>query len=477
MPVDLPGYYFDASKNRYFKITANHIAQGSSSTSTAKYTRQAVQAQQALEQSDQREKLLKASRDAVTVKRADIFCHPLLNFDSQLGNRKKSSGGVVKEFYAASLNNRPAICPNPTTGQNRLGQLCGKFAVEEETGLLFTLANGRRSNEPHSIWLFQPAEDSEYLYPRGRTVPNFSVITTVDHILSLGRYGVNVWAHRRFGLVNGQTQSQSTLSVTRHSLPDHDGTANEEVGVEFRLSDAVMDLAAAPSHDAFAVADAAGVTVRWPELGISQKLPPAPGPGESTAVWFKDSNILLHGARNGQLRIADLRFITKPGSSALRVQHDSAISHIRTIGPHQALVHGLKSTSLYDLRWCPQPRLSTNNRPLNSRQQERNMRSPTYNASQAYLTFHVPEIRRQNRYGLGFAYDAELNIVLGASTDFHRNHRVNLWDASTGRLLQSPLLEHTFEQPVTCVHVVDLRPQAKSFLLATNGVVQEWCPL
>jgi hypothetical protein len=477
MPADLPGYYFDASKNRYFKITANHIAQGSSSTSTAKYARQAVQAQQAVEQSEQREKLFKASKDAVTVKRSKLFFHPLLNFESQLGNRKKSAGGVVKEFYAASLNSRPAFGPNPIRGQNGSGQLCGKFSVEEETGLLITVANGGRPNEPDSIWLFQPVEDSEFLYPRGHTVPNFSGITTVDHILSLGQDGVNVWAHRRFSLLNGQTQSQSTLSVTRHSLPDHDGTVNEEVGVEFRLSEAVMDLATGPNHDAFAAADATGVTIRWPDVGISQKVPQAHGPSESAAVWFKDNNVLLHGARNGQLRMADLRFIPRPGFSDLRVQHDSAISHIRTVGPHQVLVHGLKSTSLYDLRWCPQPRMSTNNRPMDPRHQERNMRAPTYNSSQPYLTFHVPEIRRQNRYGLGFAYDAELNIVLGASTDFHRNHRVNLWDASTGRLLQSPLVEHTFEQPVTCAQVVDLRPQAKSFLLATNGVVQEWCPL
>lgn len=473
MSAYLPGYYFDASKNRYFKITANHIAQGSSATCKAKYTDQAVQAEKALKQDEQREKLLKASRDAVTVKRSKLLQHPLLDFEARLGNRKKSPGRVAKEFYAASLGGRPAIHPNPFRHQTGLGPICDKFSVSKGTGLLTTVVKGRGRHETDSFGQFQPSEYSDSLYPQGQTVPTLFGTSQIDHILPLG-HGVNVWVYRSYDPVSGDVQSRTTLTVMHQTFPENEGTANEGVGIEYRLKGMISDLAATPNNDTFAAAEEKEVTIRWPGRGTSFSLfkrPQGQNPNrvgsKPTSVWFKDNNVLLFGARSGWLRFADLRFTRQFDQSVLRMQHDSAISHIRTIGPHQVLVHGLKSTSLYDLRWCPDPEAPNTD----------SHRSSKTTLSQAYLTFNVPETRRQNRYGLGFAYDPELNVVLSASTDFHNNHRVSLWDASTGQLLQSPLCDHTFEQPVTCAQVVDLRPQAKSFLLASNGVVQEWCPL
>jgi hypothetical protein len=47
MPPSLPGYYFDAEKNRYFKIQANHVAPAG-----AKYSRQAVEADKVVRRDD-----------------------------------------------------------------------------------------------------------------------------------------------------------------------------------------------------------------------------------------------------------------------------------------------------------------------------------------------------------------------------------------------------------------------------------------
>ncbi|KEF54679.1 uncharacterized protein A1O9_09121, partial [Exophiala aquamarina CBS 119918] len=464
MAADLPGYYFDASKNRYYKITANHVAQGSSTTRTSKYSRQAVRAEKALKQSAQREESLKASRDAVTVKRSKLLQHPLLDFEARLGNRKKCPAGVAKEFYGASLSNRPAIHPNPFTNQVGLAPFCDKFSVDEETGLLSTLLKTRGAHETGSVGLFQAAsEESEFLYPQGQAVANLFDTTHVDHILSLGRasHGLNVWAYRSFSSnIRGQIQSRCSTTVIRLNILENGDLDIEGVATTYSPPAEALGLAATPSHTGFAVADEDGVTIRsLTGGGITQSLRRNPEDSKPTSVWFKDDNVLLFGARNGSLRFADVRSTTKFEESVLRMEHDSAISHIRTIGPHQVLAHGLISTSLYDLRWCAAPKTGKN---------------PNTSSTQAYLTFNVPETRRQNRYGLGFAYDPELNIVVGASTDFHKGHRVNLWDASTGQFLQSPLFDHTFEQPVTCAQVVDLRPQAKSILLASNGAVQEW---
>jgi len=476
---DLPGYYYDSTKNRYFKITASHLAQASSSASISKYTHQAVLAEQAQQESEQREALLKASRDAVTVKRSTLLQHPLLDFESRLGSRMKSPGWVVKGFQAASLSGRPAVPPDPFINQPDLRPCCNKFSVDKETGLL-TMVAKPWDFSPDSIGLLQLAsEGSEHIYGHGYTAPSLTHTTNVDHIASLGRRGVNVWAGRASSPYNNNVSSGSYLTVTCHTLPERGCRPNELVEtaprVEFRVNGAVFDLATSPTYDAFAVAEEKGVVIRWPDLATSGAsslvLKRKQGDTQPTSVWFKDKNILLFGARDGSVRLADLRSARKLEHSALRMQHDSAVSHIRTIGPYQVLAHGLETTSLYDLRWCPPPRSSTS-RPHQSSE----TRNPVSYSNQAYLTFNIPQGRRQNRYGLGFAYDPELNMVLGATHDYLGYH-VNLWDASTGQLLQSPLCDHTFQQPVTCADVVDLRPQAKSFLLACDGDLQEWSPL
>lgn len=468
MPVDLPGYYFDTSKNRYFKITANHVAEGSSSTSAVKYSRQAVQAKQATEKLNRRAKSLKASRDAVTVRRSKLLQHPLLHFESRLGSRKKNAGSTVKEFYVASLDKELAIqYPNIDGLQDRLRNVSGQFVVDEESGHMLTyggLQNGNRA-----ACLLEPAENSHVLYRRGKVIQEIGYVTTVDRIISLGRHGVSVWACQAASF-NNQAGIRSTLYVSRHSVPEPENSIGSGVTVEYQRPTPIIDLAVAPSHDAFATVDSRRVSVNYPEMNTVKEVFRGKLSSSFTSAWFKDNNVILCGARDGAVRIADLRSTVKANSSVPRIQHQSGISHVRTVGVHQVLVHGLTSTSLYDLRWCPQPSRS-------SSRDDRPPNQPTFNTSPAYLSFNIPGQRRQNRYGLGFAYDAELNIVLGASTDFHTSHCVNLWDASTGRLLQSPLLNHQFDAPVTCAQFVDVRPQATSILLAAKEDIQEWSPL
>lgn len=83
-------------------------------------------------------------------------------------------------------------------------------------------------------------------------------------------------------------------------------------------------------------------------------------------------------------------------------------------------------------------------------------------------------MRRATRYGLAFAYDAELDIVLAASTDHHLSHRVGLWSASTGRMLKSPLIDWEFAAPVACAQISRVRDGPKSILLVSDGLLTEW---
>ena len=90
--------------------------------------------------------------------------------------------------------------------------------------------------------------------------------------------------------------------------------------------------------------------------------------------------------------------------------------------------------------------------------------------------FNVPPTRRQNAFHLGFAYDRELKIVASASTDHHANNRMGLWDAVTGRMLQSPLNDMVFKSPVTCAEFsdADAHLEGKTLFLAEGPRLWKW---
>ncbi|RMZ83904.1 hypothetical protein DV737_g1467, partial [Chaetothyriales sp. CBS 132003] len=93
------------------------------------------------------------------------------------------------------------------------------------------------------------------------------------------------------------------------------------------------------------------------------------------------------------------------------------------------------------------------------------------------VVFDVRPGRRQMRYGMAFDYDDQLGIVVSASTDFHRTHRLGLWDVSSGRMVEpSPLVKHGFSQPVTDAQFVDLehRGGVKTLLAACGKDILAW---
>jgi hypothetical protein len=188
-------------------------------------------------------------------------------------------------------------------------------------------------------------------------------------------------------------------------------------------------------------------------------------------VQYKDPNTLMAGTRSGKVLLCDVR--ESPASSAsaststARLQHSSAIAHLAALPDGTGiLVGGLTTTSIYDLRYTPRPSLK-GHLP----------RTNTYRHSPATLNFTIPETRRQNRYGLGWAYDPELNLMIAASTDHVKNHRVSIWSCTTGRMVPSPLGDHVFSQPVICADIARLRDGPKSILLSNEDAITEWTAL
>ncbi|KAL2405816.1 hypothetical protein ABEF95_001882 [Exophiala dermatitidis] len=602
MPADLPGYHFDPTTNRYYKIQANHIA-----PSGASYSRQAVNAAKVIKRTQHQKEVARRSKHASTITRSKVSQTPLLSFDRRLGNLRTSARTYVREYYAASLSgadafSRPVTMPRILGHEYTPSGLAEQFAVDESSGSLLTAQTYRAAGErtlslllafdrpqqhqlnsssasvvrdehfydtttttnnnnndhndsndddeddndiqrhQHHSWPMtfgpeQPSNQGHLYSPHNRRI--LQSAPKVDCLKWIGPRLV-CWTHEtpqgppqlaqdpNFGLDPDMTQmdpelesetnyyensyrlSQSDLILSHYSSASSSDSGSRAIGldmvVKLRFQARILDLAIPPtsntststspwgsssssSPNCLAIATSSGVSVMT-DLEYAQHVTQTPVRGEQTKVAFKDSNVIMAGSRTGRLVLCDSRTSTttsttttstsSSSSSALRIQHSSAISGIEPLPDgNRVLVNGLTDMKIYDLRFISAP---TRNPPTtHSHKHKHHHYQPSkYNQrvntpSTPVVTFNVDQTRRQNRYGLAFAYDPELDIVLSASTDNLHNHRVGLWSAASGQLLDPcPLNDCVFKEPVTCAEIVRLRDGPKSILLASAGKLEEW---
>ncbi|KAI1615388.1 hypothetical protein EDD36DRAFT_462901 [Exophiala viscosa] len=480
MPAELPGYYYDASANRYFKIQPNHIA-----PSGANYSRQAVNAQKVIQKSQRREEESQLSKQSATVSRSSVLKNPLLNFERRLG--KLCVGTIVAEYYAASLKGADAIATrlkNETDHRFSDGSI-KKFAIARGSGALLAALAGPHVHEVAYVSTIPRRGRPLLVGDLPEQVQNWSTCNNEDLEGRLYDVRQNHTVHYAYHMrevcciVANPYNSVCWATVnpegdSEFGITHYDESFLPNVRYAIRGSQ-IMDLAVSPTSGSVAMATSDGISIYSSfDKVFSANLRQTPVRGEQMVVEFKDEWVVMSGARNGRLVLCDVRSPDNM-SAVFRIQHSSAISGLAPMPDgHQILVNGLLDMKIYDLRYLPAPVRSESPRKV-SKSRSRSKRPAHYAPTTPVLTFSVPEVRHQNQYGLGFAYDPELNVVVRASTDHVHNHRVGIWSASSGRLLKSPLNEHKFTAPVTCAQIERVRDGPKSILLASDGLLTEWC--
>ncbi|KIX09152.1 uncharacterized protein Z518_00230 [Rhinocladiella mackenziei CBS 650.93] len=468
MTIDIPGYYFDKDRNRYFKIQPNQNAPAGSD-----YSRQAVNAREVIDHAERREESARLSKNASTIKRSQFLQHPLLALDKRLGNLQRA-GTFVAEYYAAGLAGASALSPFDSWQEQRPAS---HFDVEEHLGSLFTAFSDNLRGQQrrpvsllmglhrhtaasaHRDILFANAgflssgNDSESCLYHSKNCELVRRVPKVDYVHCVAP-GLVCWT---IGSSAGFNRSQ--LEFSRYY--GRDTGRQSDFWVTLTFDTLIWGLASSPSKDWIALATGRGVYL-VSNLNSNSPVTESRRSSEQRSITFKDENVFLAGARTGKVTIGDRR----AGACQTRLQHSSAASALATLPDgNRVIVSGLPDTKIYDLRFTSAPSSTY-------KSHGRTMHAP----SNPYVTFNIPPTRQQKQYGLGFAYDPELNIVLSTSTDNHRDNRVGLWSVATGQLLEGPLSKHKFRQPVTCARIVQVRDGPKSILLATAGEIQEWTP-
>lgn len=491
MPAEIPGYWYDASSNRYFKIQANHIA-----PSGANYSRQAVNAEKVIQKSQRREKQSRLSKQAATVSRSSLLQNPLLNFDRRLGNLHYDAGTTVAEYYAAGLSGAEAIVTKFGKGKSETAPLLSsgainKFAIDPGSGALlaalscpYPFVTPARSISlvfaiPRRGWPLLVDDFSEgqedWTYCADEDAGGCLYDATQKRLVHYTRYSQQICC-----IAAEPRNSVSWVSVdSTGERSEFGGACYDERHIPSvcyaTRGTQMIDLAVSSSSGTIAMATSDGVSILSNFGRSHHEIQKTPVRGEQMVVEFKDEWVVMSGARNGRLMLCDVRS-PDDMSAVFRIQHSSAINGLATMPDrNQVLVNGLQDMKIYDLRYAPRPARTELLDQVKSRSRSRRRGPAHYAPTPAVLTFNTPSERHQNQYGLGFAYDPELNVVVSASTDHVRNHRVGIWSASSGRLLKSPLNEHRFTAPVTCAQIARVRDGPKSILLASDGKISEWC--
>lgn len=201
---------------------------------------------------------------------------------------------------------------------------------------------------------------------------------------------------------------------------------------------------------------------------------------EAMCVAWKDERVWLAGARDGTVRMGDVR---DPRAVVGRLKHPDGVSAVQGMRPRcdwGVLVWGLQSSAVYDLRWTKTQTQQDPN-PVYNRPNRVRARPST----KPLFAFDLPQVRMQRQYGMGFAFDANASVVAAAWPASLGQAKIGLWDATTGMILESALEKRSFEVS-PCMQFVDLEGRgdaAKSLFVGgrdtgsvtyPKGTIQAW---
>ncbi|KAL1867212.1 hypothetical protein Plec18167_008753 [Paecilomyces lecythidis] len=104
MARDIPGFYYDAEKNKYFKIQANHVAPAGS-----QYSERAIK-QRRLDEKKRKKDIFRARRVASErIKRSTSLGHPLIGVEREVNAHPRSRSVMFEQqgkAYVSQMRRR-----------------------------------------------------------------------------------------------------------------------------------------------------------------------------------------------------------------------------------------------------------------------------------------------------------------------------------------------------------------------------------
>lgn len=177
-------------------------------------------------------------------------------------------------------------------------------------------------------------------------------------------------------------------------------------------------------------------------------------------VNFQDSNIIMSGERSGAVNFTDVR----APSTVHRLHHSSAVNGIVTgRNANHIIVSGLGTVAVYDLRYSKAIR------------SKRKKYGRVFSPSKPLVSFHVPRTHRSEHYspGKNLAYSSNLDVAFVACQTSRTAAGILLYNASTGRILDSPMSKDRFEH-TRGIAIARVRDGPESVFVGEAGGLHEY---
>ncbi|KAF7718986.1 Uncharacterized protein PECH_000166 [Penicillium ucsense] len=399
MNVEIPGFYYDPEKKKYFKIQANHVAPPG-----AQYSKESVKRKRNEQQEQEKRIKVNQRLERETVRKPSLLHHPLMAVERELGS-SWSSTAVMKErqsrVYVSQLKRRKLHkfepWPSPFNFRHVLRN--------PRSGALIT--TGLQGSQSSVSICFPDNDGDKWTYHR-----------TMERMLLRESYRISSisLSHTGYLLATLDSGPDGDSFLAPRLLPNPDEGGDYRWPSEFHhplkihLPQTLWCSAACPVGDKalFAIGTSdglhtlEGLTSMWT---VSQK--PFRKDDSSGARGFRrhgnsshasvqavewiSSDVVVSGLRNSNVFLYDVR----NGESSLRLQHSQSVTKIRKADPWRIVVGGHNTVEMYDLRYVAKG-LHSKPKPM----------SGSHNSTRPYLSFkdftpeEIPDLDVSSELGL-----------------------------------------------------------------------------
>ncbi|KAI1506574.1 hypothetical protein F5X99DRAFT_8807 [Biscogniauxia marginata] len=474
MAANIPGYYYDPERRRYFKIEDSKTA-----PSTAAWSSENVKKRR-LEDETATAALRRMNLTKNRIARSKVLSEPLIGgfFAREYGDADRDvpavcfARGLLEKGQLPLADARWRTSSNVghmyISGQDTKTGLCTAYATLDELTLISTYIPRDKNGRVHRRLLAEYVTPENHIAPyQEMVIPQISDIKyheSSNQILITSRRpsnAVSIWAFAPKVTEPDDRRPHWLLGRDGDTVYVNLKTTGDSAYNDYQAN----CVAPAPpgSPTVCVVGTNRGLT-RWDGgSGYMEWVTPRsagrpqqqqqqhhPAPGKNFRDVFaldfrpSDPNVLLFGGRPGRLFAADLRVSSDRWEEHVRLP--GPVTHIRCLDEHRALVAGLNDhLSVYDLRFLrsndttsnsnsdhdSNPRANTSPR---TRQGPRT--NPSSNAKTPVLVFPQYRNRAHVAIGLDYYYDGGGGLVAAA----HDDGAVALYSARSGRRLPCPAI-------------------------------------
>ncbi|KAB8074189.1 hypothetical protein BDV29DRAFT_174128 [Aspergillus leporis] len=464
MNREIPGFYYDPEKKRYFKIEASHKA-----TPGAQYSKDAVKRKRKDQAKRQRKVHLTRRVAKEKIKRATFLANPLIGAERELGTQYITKSVRQEQcglLYAGQFHRNQLHQFEPWPDEYSIKHVLRN----QRSGIL--VASGQRGGESSVSICFPDCDQEKWTYNR-----------TMERVLFKESYRLSSvsLSHTGYLLATMDSGPDGDSFLAPRMLPDTDEGGDYRWPpffshpVRIRMASSLWCSSPCPVGNVplFAIGTSDGLHT-LEGFGSHWALSKKPFANDVctgkpilhrrmdsshalvTSVEWLSADVIAAGLKDSAIFLHDLR----SGGTATRLQHPHAVQKIRRVDPYRIVVAGLNSLKMYDIRYPP-----------NGLQRNPNSNNKHHTSTKPYLSFsdYSPEIIPD------FDVSPELALLASASDE----RKIQLFSLRTGEQVATPLSNYRYEHPISSVCFESgyrslHGPQTPSILVCAKDTVDEW---